>query len=243
MENETNSDRNELAALEGAASNGPDPDALFAAIAEQVENEKGVRAWLRGQPTSLRLAVGAFAVALVALIVSLTTRRVDMGIYPGARFALEVGAIAILNLSVLWVALRPAHRPPLPGWVWLAAAAACVLAPFALGLAPQAHVGHAASLAGAGDDLFSRATACFLFGLGAGAPIALLMFSLDREEHGAARRIALAAGVAGTAGVIALSTHCPITQPIHLLAGHGPVVVGMMATYAALALSLSPEKD
>ena len=115
-----------------------------------------------------------------------------------------------------------------------------VLLPLVSGLLPVAHTLHPESLLGAGDDLMGRASACFVFGLLSAAPTAALLTLLSRQSGMDILRLALVAGAAGLVGVLALVVHCPITQPIHLLLGHGPVVLGMIALYLLVFWRVRP---
>jgi hypothetical protein len=213
---------------------GDDAAALPSDLDRVLVAERGVVAWLRSRTTAQRVLLAVALVLLWVGVVLVVTRRPDLGVLPTTRLLLDLVLLAAPLPVAVFVALRPLHRPPLPTWVH-----ALVLAAGALGLVvfaslPMAHHHHPASLVGVGDDFLRRAIACFAFGSIFGA---LTLVGLRVLSRGSGRllvpTIAVAVGSA-LAGALALYFHCPITQPLHLLAGHTTVLLPPLALAVVL---------
>ena len=204
-------------------------DALFASISAEVEAEHGVVSGLRERLPTERVALGLLAMALTTVVVYATTRRVDMAVYPLLRLGLEMGALSIAAALALWWGMRPLYLPEPPRWVVPTILGALCILPFASGLLPIAHLNHPASLEGAGADLWVRAIKCLLFGIVTAVPTLLVAGALQRVQTPGRNRLLLAAIAAGSGGIVALAVHCPITQPLHLVVGHAPVILGVIA--------------
>jgi hypothetical protein len=139
-----------------------------------------------------------------------------------------LGGLALLYLLMVWFALLPAYKPTPQQVVIVGLAALGLALPFVQGLLPIAHDLHAMSLQGAGDDLVSKAVACFVFGSILAIPPLVIVALLDRDRQASGFRRLFTALCGGMAGLLALQLHCPITQPIHLIWGHAPVAAGMV---------------
>lgn len=214
--------------LEAAEDDGG-LDALLAAIESDQDTEVGPRATLRSMSsTKRRLLVTGVAVAVIALNF-FALRRVDLAVYPLGRLVVELGILALLSGGLLAAVLRPTLMAP--GRLALLGVAFAAAVPVILGLVPAAHGEQAASLVGAGPDLAKRALACLGWGLACAAPVLVAMTLVERQPDPRPGRDAVFAAAAGTAGLLALQLHCPITQPIHLLAGHAPVVLAALAMF------------
>lgn len=203
-----------------------DLDAL-AALQTQQDAERSPLAWLRNQRTRTRLLASLLITGAVLALVALTTRRVNFSLYPQPRMALELIALLAITALATQFALWPLHRRPIPRARLLALVAGLGL-PLVLSLAPAAHVAHPASAIGAGADFAARALACLTFGVIVGLPL-LATVLLARRSHQRPTGPALAAIAGSTVGVAALLLHCPITEPMHLLAGHAPVALVLAA--------------
>lgn len=217
-----------------AGSGGAELDigALLQRVEGEIARERGTIAWLRSRPTPLRVMLGVAGAALVALGVVLLRHRVDLAVYPLGRLVAAVGAYALLAGVAVRSALRPLQQHALPRLFHRTVIAAAVLVPFAVAASPAAHFVHPASLAGAGDDLLPRAVQCFLFGGAVALPALGLLFALDRGAHHAWSTALASAAAAGLIGILALELHCPITHPIHLVAGHATVGAALLPAYS-----------
>lgn len=85
------------------------------------------------------------------------------------------------------------------------------------------------------------AAACFAYGSLFTALFLGVLWMLSRRDGASARVAAIAGLTAGGVGVAALAAHCPVSEPLHLLAGHASVVVAWcaacaMASWAAARL-------
>ena len=207
--------------------------ALFGRLGAALRTEDAGRAAaLRSLPTSRRLALAALVAVATILASYFAAGRVDFALYPVPRLSIELAGLLAATLIALWVALRPAWRPPLAPAALTAAAVLALAGPSILAMLPAAHTLHPASLAGAGADLGRRAIACLMYGLACGAVMSLYLLLVRRDDRPPGVWTTLGAGAAGLAGVAALQVHCPITQPVHLLLGHGPVVLVMLGVWA-----------
>ena len=209
------------------------PPGLLAAVQEDLTREQRITARLRSLSTPARVAL-ALAGGLAILVVGLLKLRLDLGVYPVLRLVLELGSQGLVGLGVGWIWLRPLHRPALPAWLAFTMIPLALLLPWALSALPAAHAAHPASLAGIGDDLFRRAVACFLFGSLLALPLALLLALLGRGARRLVRLAVLPAAAGALAGLLSLNLHCPLTSPVHLLAGHAPIVLVMVLLVAAV---------
>jgi hypothetical protein len=225
---EPTTDPLDLRSLESDAPTELDAGALFEGVAEQVAAEKGLAAWLRNRATPERLGIAIISVVAISLLVLLLTGRVDWPVYPLPRMGWMLGGLGLLYLLMVWIALLPAYKPTPQRVVIVGLAALGLALPFVQGLLPMAHDLHTMSLQGAGDDLLSKAVACFTFGSIVAIPLVVIVALLDRDRQGSGFRRLFTALCGGLAGILALQLHCPITQPIHLIWGHATVATGMV---------------
>jgi len=227
----------DLRSLESDAPADLDGDALFENVASQVAAEKGLAAWLRNRSTVGRVGIAMLSVVVVSLLVLALTGRVDWSVYPMPRMAWILGGLSLLYLLLVWYALLPAYKPT-PQRIAIVALAILGLGlPFVQGLLPMAHDLHPMSLRGAGDDLVSLAVACFVFGSVVAIPLVVVVALLDRDQQNSRFRLLFTALCGGSAGIIALQLHCPITQPVHLLWGHATVAAGMVCMYGLVTVA------
>lgn len=208
----------------------------FDVLASRIERERGPLAWLASRPTALRMLLALAGVAVLTTLVALAAPRADLAVYPLGRMLGLLLALGAVAAAVVVVALRPLFLPQLPAKLEPALLALALTAPFLVGVLPMAHMAHPASLEGTGADFLRRAAACFVFGAVVGAPILVLARFLDRRRHARIATALLAAAVGGLTGNLALQLHCPITDPSHILVGHGTVGMGLALVYGGLAV-------
>ncbi len=222
-----------VGALDAAAPATAPVGAWLAEAEAMLARERGPRAWLHSRTTAQRTGLAAAGAGLVPLLVWLAWRRIDAGVYPTGRLLLDVGVVLLPAAWLLVAAMRPLHRPAWPravAWLGLGLAVAGVLAGAWL---EPAHHAHPASLAGTGPQLVPRALACLAFGTGLGLPALLWLVALARGGE----RPSLLAVVAGLAGGVAIFLHCPIVAPEHLVLGHAPVMLVVLALMTAWGLA------
>lgn len=227
-------------ALPGPEAMPPGADDLFAAIEADQAAETGWAARLRALSTPRRLALAIAATAVVAVGSFIGSGRPDISVYPVARFAAEIAFTALLTWFAARAALRSMGEPPLSGRAIGLLLALAVIWPFALATLPMAHAAHPASLEGAGSDLVARALKCLAYGMACSAPLLVALGTLRRTNRRSSRRASVLAAAAGLGGLIGLVVHCPITQPIHLIFGHAPLILLVGLTWFAATRVLSP---
>lgn len=196
-----------------AAQHGAQSPSLVAAEA-LIENERGLRAFLRGRSTRTRWLL---SLALPALLVSrelwlgrvpwqkLGSPRLLFGLFLLAAFPL----VACSTLRPLPIARRAARLRRL-----LALAAWCL--PCLLSFAPQTEPS-AAELWG---GFALRSLVCFAYGSALAAPSFALHWVFDRSIRVPFRVWTSAVGVVALLANAILLLHCPSTNRAHLLAGH-----------------------
>ena len=192
----------------------PMSDATLGATESLLENERGVRAYLRSRSTRVRFLLSLCLPALF-LIRELQGKRVPLR---------ELGAprliAGLLLVFVLAVVLRSALRPlPIERRAArirsvLALLAWCV--PYALCLVPEARV--------SADDFSGgfafRSMSCFAYGSALAAPSFALLWLFDRGPRMALRVWALGAATVALLANAILLLHCADPHRTHLLAGH-----------------------
>lgn len=179
-----------------------------------IENEHGLRAFLRGRSTRTRWLL---SLVLPALLLSreLWSGRVPwqkLG-SPRLLFGLFlVAAFALVTRSALHP--LPVARRAAPLRLLLALVAWCL--PCLLWFAPQSEPS-AAELSG---GFALRSLICFAYGSALAAPSFALLWGFDRGIHVPFRVWASAAGVVALLANAILLLHCPSTNRAHLIAGH-----------------------
>lgn len=224
-----------LRALAPSPGGADEPAPPFDAMAGRLDRETGPISWLRSRSTpTRRLILGTFAVGC-GLLAALTVARADLIVELSLRVGLELALIGGLGLLALSSSLRPHQRPALPrrlGWLLVAVA---VGLPLILALLPMADGAPSEALVGGGASLLPMAFTCFAYGVVIAVPVLLVAWVLDRGEHRGRPRVRIAAVGAGLAGLFGLELHCPVQLQEHLMIGHAPVVLAVLA--ATLLLS------
>jgi hypothetical protein len=207
-----------------------DLSALEQAIRADLERERGAIAWLRSRSTPARLGLSLGFGALVAVLTLLVAARHDLHVYPMARLLLALGWFGVAAGVCAWLALRPAYLPRPSTAVVVAAAAFALCGPVVVALLPEVHT----------SGVRGHAPICFAIGSLAGVVALLAARAVDRGAHGTGQLV-LAAAAAGLLGSVALSLHCPVNHPAHLLLGHATVPFALVAG-TLLARLLPPRR-
>lgn len=194
--------------------------------------ERGARAWLREQPTRVRLAMATGLAIAIPVFWLLGAPRADLGVYPLARLSLDLGLLLAPIALMFPLVFRPLHRRAVPQWVGAVLVFSALVATVVLVTMPAAHWAHPASQLGVGDDRNARAFGCFLTGAGSAGPLLVGLWMLSRRGQPLWRLGAVAATLAGMVGGLSVFLHCPLTSPAHLVLGHATV----MLPFVALAL-------
>jgi hypothetical protein len=208
---------------EEGAGPSPDVDAMFAEVTEDIEEaERKPTFWLRTRPTWMRRLIACGAALLVVVLGGVIALRSDFFEYPPVFMAVALGSLGVLLLLSLHQALRPLHRPPMPGWARAGVVALTLTATFLLALLSPHEPGVEASR-GVGEMV----SPCLFLGLLMGIPVYLILRLLDRRAGVTAPL--LAACAAGLAGNLVLQLHCPRRDLDHLMFAHFAVALLFVA--------------
>ncbi len=205
----------------------PDLDRLWSAVRSQtVEAPSSAAGRLRDAPTPLRvLGVAGAGAAVITAVLTVVGLRPDLHDAWG-QLAPLVGALGVLTLGALRTALRPTSEQP-PS----AAALAFLLGlPWVPALVPGVWPGDH-------DDHTAGAAVCAVLGLVAAATVLASAGWVDRSLHLPRWRLVAGAAAGGLAANTMLALLCPHAHAAHLLLGHAPVglavlAIGLMATAA-----------
>jgi hypothetical protein len=189
-------------------------DAQLLVTESLIDQERGLRAFLRSRSTRLRWLLSLSLPALL-LAREFARRRVPWQKFSASRVVAGLLLLGLLGL-VAHSALHPlpiARRAARLRSV-LAMLAWCL--PCVLWFAPEAQ---------ASADEFSgnfawRSLACFGYGSALAAPSFALLWAMDRGVRVPYRVWALSAGMVGLVANLILMVHCPIANRAHLVAGH-----------------------
>ncbi len=178
-----------------------------------IDRERGLRAYLRSRPTRVRWAL-TLCVPLALLAREFWERPV-----PWMNLGTPKLIMGLLLLGLMALVVRAALRPAPIGrrkarLCWALTAAACCL-PCLLCLAPESRPSPPITGGFAG-----RALSCFSYGSALSAPAAALLWALDRGMRVPYRVRALATGTMALVANLILIVHCPLTDGVHLWAGH-----------------------
>ena len=211
---------------DGKLPSSSELDHLFQSVATETRNN-GLRARLASMSSVSRWLTGACFISIIVLSVVLFRSRADLHVYPSVRFFVELFMMGGLLSLFLWLAIRPLHKSPLARWKLIgsmAAAALLVAVPLIL---PTAHHDHPESLKGLGDELWTSALACFVWGTVVGALFAIAGQFLLRGGKKATVLNAPLLWAAGLLALLSLHLHCPIVHPGHIALGHSSIMFGI----------------
>ena len=200
--------------LAGVAPPASDPSDQFARVEAALQKERGLRAFLRSRSTRMRWLLSLSLPALL-LLRELGRKRVPWRSLGSWRLLAGVVLVGLLAL-VLRVALRPLpiERRAARLRAVLALGAWCL--PLLIGLVPDAQ----ASGQEWSRGFALRCCSCFLYGSALALPSFALLWALERGDPVPFRVWALGAGVVALVANLILLLHCPVTNRVHLVAGH-----------------------
>jgi len=197
-----------------APTSGAEVRHLLAGLEAQLEKEKGLRAWLRSRPTSVRFALALCVVGAVLALEIARSQRVtevlqNWSVLAGQTLLVVSGVSLYLRSGVL----VSRSRLLFSGLLLLAA-------PFWVSLlvGRLGNSGHFEALA--------SGLGCFAHGVFYSAPLALMLLLLDRHDRPASESLILRGAIIGVVGNLALIWHCPSTDLLHLFSGHAGLGVG-----------------
>jgi hypothetical protein len=202
-----------------------DLEELLKRTRANVAQERGVAATLRSLSTPWRLLIAGFGILALVLLPAWVMEG------PHSPRLTSVRTAALLSLGgsaaiLLEGTLHPLHRRPWP--------ITMVRALIALVVGMAAVV--LTSLASrAPEPPLHEAAACFAEGLALGSASLLVVGALERDGIRSAPRAGMAALLSSAAGLAFLVLHCPQTAPLHLLLGHGTLLVAALLAYTLLA--------
>jgi hypothetical protein len=191
---------------------------LIAASARDLERDQGMLGRLRGLRTRWRTGLVTAIAILPALVLSVGNPR---ALSPGRWVTVAFGVLLAVATDCLLAPLSRIRRR-----ARMIAIAALALAVPAIrfliigsSTAPATHSGWA----------------CFAIGMFCSAPAFALLHAVARQRSLSLPDLALAGGIAGLSGNMALQLHCVDTRLWHLLAGHAWLgIVWFTATWLTL---------
>jgi len=213
--------------LAGVARPLTEPSDQFARVEAALQKERGLRAFLRSRSTRMRWLLSLSLPALL-LLRELGRKRVPWRSLGSWRLLAGVALVALLAL-VLRAALRPLpiERRAARLRSVLAVGAWCL--PFLIGVVPDAQA--------SGQEwtpaFALRCGACFVYGSALALPSFVLLWALDRGDPVPFRVWALGAGVVALVANLILILHCPVTNRVHLVAGHLTIGLSWFAAVCA----------
>jgi hypothetical protein len=196
----------------------PSTDDLIAGLVDDLQPVTQLR-----QARGMALALGALVLGTAGVLILDGPRADLMTGRPDAMLLLSAGLFLVLGLASSWNVIdmaRPAVGTRREGWGWTALMAA---------MFPLAALGAMAVawLQSRPSGLDSAGFNCMRYGLvWSLATFTALTLWLRRGAPMALARAGLLTGVAaGSAGIFAVSLHCPHNDVVHIGAWHGLTVV------------------
>jgi hypothetical protein len=200
--------------LAGVACQTSEPSEQFARVEAALQNERGLRAFLRSRSTRMRWLLSLSLPALLVLR-ELGRKRVPWRSLGSLRLLAGI-VLALLLAVVLRTALRPLSIERRAARLRSALAVGAWCLPFLIGLVPEAQ----ASGQEWTRSFALRCGSCFVYGSALALPSFALLWALERGDPVPFRVWALGAGVVALVANLILMLHCPVTNRMHLAAGH-----------------------
>jgi hypothetical protein len=199
---------------------------------------------IRSVSTPGRVALVAAAVGTVGILNAVALLRTDASAYPALRMAVILAAFTVAAVLVGFFVLWPVHLPRPDRRVLPVLLATGILLPTVFAVLPAAHDhvhAHPESFEGRGDDFWSRAIGCLIYGTVSGLPTLVLLFLLGRGGKPRSTVVLGALLATALAGNVALQLHCPLVSHAHLLVGHAGVPLLLVLVGLPLALRRNRE--
>ncbi len=196
----------------------------FQDLERSLAGEKGFFGRFASLPSATRWLL-AGAVLFVPVATGLAKLRPDIAVYPPARLAIELCALAGFGLASIWLWLRPLYRRQLGYGLLFAFLAAGLLLPWLLAALPPARANTLWLQTVVPGGLHPHAAGCFAFGSALALPVVVVIAGLGRRGRSVPGFMILPAVAGALTGLVGLELHCPDASPSHLLAGHAPIAV------------------
>jgi len=197
--------------------NARELEELYARVREDVDRERGVRAWLRSSPTWIRGAVVGTTAA-----VAIAAPWAMMGAPPLSvrcdGWTCSVIALGVLLAVAVAASVRPLHRASggVGTRLWLASLGAASLV--AMLMANDGSVGPVESIR------------CLVLGAAVGVPVWIVGFLTDRYPQG---NVTLGGAVAALGGMLAAQILCPLRGVAHIVVDHFGALLLLAAIFGA----------
>ncbi|MEP7049717.1 MAG: hypothetical protein ABJB12_05160 [Pseudomonadota bacterium] len=188
--------------------------AQLAAAEALIENERGLRAFLRSRSTRMRLVL-SIGLPVLFMMRELLRQRVPWRTFGAPRLLAGSALLAFLGL-VANSALQPLPIARRAARLRVALAVFAWCTPCLLWFVADARATTDELSAGFGW----RSLNCFVYGSALASPTFTLLWALQRGLRVSFRVWALAAAMAGIAANLILMLHCPLIGRAHLLTGH-----------------------
>ncbi len=178
---------------------------------------QGFRERLRSLPTWARASLAA-GIAIVAggVLLSALGLRSDLSAGSVLGEAATLAGLAALVALATAVGLRGAHQRPLGRLGWVVAAAILFL-PVALGFLPDVFGATGLGPITASDP----GLACLGLGFAAAAVVGVAAGLFQRGRRPVGWRLGAIAGAGGLVAFVATQLHCPSSDLLHRVIGHG----------------------
>jgi hypothetical protein len=206
----------------------------FQDLESLLAKEQRIPVRLASLPSSARWSLTCLGLCIPAAI-GLALARADMASLPAARMVMEIAGLLGIALALCRVWLRPLYRTQPHAWTLFAILGAGLLLPWLLAALPPLSAG-LPSAGPASEIVLPRAAACFLFGSALALPVIAVIALLGRRGRQLPGFVLVPATAGALAGLVGLELHCPNTSPLHLLAGHAPIVLALTVLAQVLVM-------
>ena len=200
----------------------------FDAVASIIKEQDGSPVWkLRSMPTHQRVALAALFVGSSGIVMLIAGRRPDWADYPVMHMGLALGAMFIAAMFGVVQALPREFVAERPQRARIGMFAFLLAIPF---LPAILNAGRVAEQTPAADPL-ATIGGCLGIGTLAALPALLGVRALQRDRKLSFWPTLYAALAAAVGANLALQTHCPVIDPMHVVLGHASLGI----VYAVLA--------